>query len=474
MDAVSLVALAVIGAVPVPFIAARIFLYPSTGLCLWVLLLPVTKTFAEFAGYPPGEAVCAGNCNVLQKLTLGDPVLLLTLAGLLNERRSAGPAYDRQGRRILGLFAAFCVASIASATLGETGPESLIELVTYFWLCVALVVICQLLSSPDRARRTLTAWRRAGVIGCVAGGVGTLLMWLGSMDNLLVQGGRVAGLFEGINQLQSFVVAVIPFFCARLFGRAASRSARFLYGALVVIGFAGVVGSGSRAGVVIAALSVWLMLLLTSPRLAAIWTCAAVLFAGSAWHVLGQHLDELPYGIRRSFSYVQDDTLELDELSRGRADQLQTFYTVFAEHPLVGVGPGGFAAWVPRVVPGGKAQEMHNSYLGVLGETGAIGGLIMLALLADAMLRTFRFLQWASRARDPDALMAAQALLVSYASILMYGMLNYGLRQRHFWFVIALTVALPHVYMRWRAGARVAERRTRPFYGVIPCVESQV
>jgi len=473
MDSIPLLALAVIAAVPALFIAARIFLYPITGLCLWVLLLPVTKTLAEFAGYPPGEAACAGNCNVLQKLTLGDPVLLLTLAGLLNERRSTGPAYDRQGRRILGLFVAFCVASIASATLGETGPESLIELVTYFWLCVALVVICQLLNSPDRARRTLIAWRRAGVIGCVAGGVGTLLMWRGSMDNILVQGGRVAGLFEGINQLQSFVIAVIPFFCARLFGRAASRGTRILYGALVVIGFAGVVGSGSRAGVVFAALSVWLMLLLTSPRLAAVWTCAAVLFAGSAWHVLGKHLDELPYGIRRSFSYVQDDTLELDELSRGRADQLQTFYTVFAEHPLVGVGPGGFAAWVPRVVPGGKAQEMHNSYLGVLGETGAIGGLIMLALLADAMARTLRFLWWAARVRDADALMAARALCVSYAAILMYGMLNYGLRQRHFWFVVALTVAVPHVYGQWRARARVPARRTRPLYGVVPCVESQ-
>src|SRR6266446_2037424 len=274
MDSVSLLALAVIAAVPALFIAARIFLYPTTGLCLWVLLLPVTKTFAELAGYP-GGAECAGNCNVLQKLTLGDPVLLLTLAGLLNERRSAGPAYDRQGRRIVWLFAAFCVASIASATLGETGPESLIELATYFWLCVALVVICQLLSSPDRVRRVLTAWRRAGVIGCVAGGVGTLLMWRGSMDNILVQGGRVAGLFEGINQLQSFVVAVIPFFCARLFSRAASRGTRILYGALVVIGFAGVVGSGSRAGVVFAALSVWLMLLLTSPRGSRGWCRAA-------------------------------------------------------------------------------------------------------------------------------------------------------------------------------------------------------
>src|SRR5213596_2938783 len=441
MDSIPLLALAVIAAVPAVFIGARVILYPITGLCLWVLLLPVTRTVADLVGYPPGEGPI-----VLQKLTLGDPVLLLTLAGLLNERRSAGPAYDRQGRRILGLFAAFCVASIASATLGETGSESLIELVTYFWLCVALVVICQLLNSPDRARRTLIAWRRAGVIGCVAGGVGTLLLWRGSMDNVLVQGGRVAGLFEGINQLQSFVIAVIPFFCARLFSRAASRGTRILYGALVVVGFVGVVGSGSRAGVV---------------------------FAASAWHLLGKHLDELPYGIRRSFSYVQEDTLELDELSIGRADQLRTFYTVFAEHPLVGVGPGGFAAWVPRVVPGGKAQEMHNSYLGVLGETGAIGGLIMLALLADAMARTLRFLWWASRVRDADALMAARALFVSYASILMYGMLNYGLRQRHFWFVVALTVAVPHVYGQWRARARVHARRTRPLYGVVPCVESQ-
>src|SRR6266853_564946 len=235
MDSIPLLALAVIAAVPALFIAARIFLYPITGLCLWVLLLPVTKTFAELLGYP-GGAECAGNCNVLQKLTLGDPVLLLTLAGLLNENRAAGPTYDRQGRRIVWLLAAFCVASVASATLGETGPESLIELATYSWLCLALVVISQLLSSPDRVRRVLTAWRRAGVIGCVAGGVGTLLMWHGSMDNLLVQGGRVAGLFEGINQLQSFVIAVIPFLCATAFSSSASRGSRAVHAALIVIG----------------------------------------------------------------------------------------------------------------------------------------------------------------------------------------------------------------------------------------------
>src|SRR6266404_705527 len=99
MDSIPLLALAVIAAVPALFIAARIFLYPITGLCLWVLLLPVTKTLAEFAGYPPGEAACAGNCNVLQKLTLGDPVLPLPLRPAQRKEvhrpglRPAGPSH---------------------------------------------------------------------------------------------------------------------------------------------------------------------------------------------------------------------------------------------------------------------------------------------------------------------------------------------------------------------------------------------
>src|SRR5947199_8237390 len=115
MDSIPLLALAVIAAVPALFIAARIFLYPITGLCLWVLLLPVTKRGPDLVGYPPGEGPI-----VLQKLTLGDPVLLLTLAGLLNERRSAGPAYDRQGRRIVWLLAAFRVRGSPSLTIVET------------------------------------------------------------------------------------------------------------------------------------------------------------------------------------------------------------------------------------------------------------------------------------------------------------------------------------------------------------------
>src|SRR5437867_140151 len=355
MDSAALVAVAVIVGVPAAFVAARICTEPFTGLCLWVLLLPVTKTVASLMGYPFGAGPI-----VLQKLTLADPVLLLTAFGAwVSASGAAGALGERQGRRIVGLLAAFCTVGILSATLGPTGSESLIELATYVWLCVSLVVICRLLGSRERARRVLSAWRWAGAVACAAGGAATVLLWRGSLDNLLVQGGRVAGLFEGINQLQSFMIAVIPFLCARALSSAASRGARALHGALVVIAFLSVVASGSRGGVVFAALSIWLMVMLTWPRLCLVWTCAAV-----------------------------------------------------------------------------------------LAETGAVGSLLMFGLLAAAMARSVRFLGWTRRARDPEALTVARALLVSYLSLLLYGMLNYGLRQRHFWFVIALIVALPHIYPR--------------------------
>jgi len=51
MDSAALVAVAVIVGVPAAFVAARICTEPFTGLCLWVLLLPVTKTVTSIMGY---------------------------------------------------------------------------------------------------------------------------------------------------------------------------------------------------------------------------------------------------------------------------------------------------------------------------------------------------------------------------------------------------------------------------------------
>src|SRR5229473_3220042 len=125
MDSIGLFALALIVLVPAAFVAMRIWQDPFAGPCLWVLLLPITKTGATLLGYPHGEGP-----YVLQKLTLADPLLLLTaFASMLN----GGPAgtLGKQGRRVVSLLAAFCAVSTLSAIVGQAGPEAFVELATY-------------------------------------------------------------------------------------------------------------------------------------------------------------------------------------------------------------------------------------------------------------------------------------------------------------------------------------------------------
>ena len=152
--------------------------------------------------------------------------------------------------------------------------------------------------------------------------------------------------------------------------------------------------------------------------------------------------------LRRAFSLFESDSLDLRELSHGRADQLLTWKTVFAENPLIGVGPGSFRYNIPRLVPGGKAQEMHNSYLGILAETGLVGGFLMFGLIGTVLARAGALLSTTARGTNPERIATALTLLVSFFSLLCYGTVNYGMRQRYFWFVVALLIMIPPIYGR--------------------------
>ena len=295
-----------------------------------------------------------------------------------------------------------------------------------------------------------------------AGALGTALLMVGSRDNVLILGGKVTGLFERANQVQSFMVVVIPFLCVSAMDATESRSIRLVHGALIFVALLSVLASGSRAGIVLVALSLWLTLLLASLRACAVFTCAAVLAAGSAWAVFEEYRADMPFAVQRALSFVDQDSYELNDLSVPRSNGLAVWQTVFVEHPLIGIGPDQFRNYVPLIVPGAKAQEAHDSYLAVLAETGVVGASFVVMLLGTVLWRGVRFLQgarfWSRRATG-----VARALLVAYVCLLLFGLLHNGLRQRYFWFVIALTVSLPRIYaldagVRERAGAKALRR----------------
>src|SRR5207237_2539649 len=130
--------------------------------------------------------------------------------------------------------------------------------------------------------------------------------------------------------------------------------------------------------------------------------CAAFVAGGPAWRIFEQHQDELPFAVRRALSFAETDSQTLRELSHGRANQLEAWSTAFTEHPVLGVGLDQFRYRVPKVVLGAKAQEMHNSYLAVLAETGLAGALLMFAILGTALARSLAFVRATWRARQPE------------------------------------------------------------------------
>src|SRR5882724_7656461 len=235
MDKIALASLVLIVAIPALFAAARIWQDPFAGLVLWVILLPVSKSMSSLVGFPPDEGP-----EVLRKLTLSDPVLALTAAAMLLNPRVRLGELGVDSRRIVLLLGLFCGLGIISAIVGAAGPEAFIELATYAWLGMTIVVVCRLLADRGRAERALAAFKQSAVVACAAGVAGILLMFKGANDNLLVRGDRLVGLFEGPKQVESFMVAVIPFLCVAVIHPRSSRTMRFGYAALILAAAASV------------------------------------------------------------------------------------------------------------------------------------------------------------------------------------------------------------------------------------------
>ncbi len=109
---------------------------------------------------------------------------------------------------------------------------------------------------------------------------------------------------------------------------------------------------------------------------------AAVLVVGSA-------------SIREAGLRVWDQRANLDSPNRSRA--ATGALRVVAEHPVIGVGTGSVV--VQRTDPSGRLrvqQYIHNEYLQVLAELGAIGAVLLAALLAGLAR-----LLWQSRSLEP-------------------------------------------------------------------------
>jgi O-antigen ligase len=140
-----------------------------------------------------------------------------------------------------------------------------------------------------------------------------------------------------------------------------------------------------------------------------------------------------------------------DSSMRMRASLLLMGARMFADHPLLGVGPGQSNLHIPEYDDGsylsriGKTKKLHNMYIEQLAETGTVGFALFLSTVTSVLGAV-----WKRRRSllNPGLNHVFTALFVSVVLYLVTGFALHLSYQRFFWVLIALAGAAVHIYDR--------------------------
>jgi O-antigen ligase len=156
----------------------------------------------------------------------------------------------------------------------------------------------------------------------------------------------------------------------------------------------------------------------------------------------------------------------VDGAIQGRLSENLSALAAMREHPLLGVGPGGFPSVYQRYVrdlgirPHEGEREAHNLYVGTGAELGLLGLACFLAVVAVVLrdlLRARRLLA----ATDPGTATLAAGFVLALVAHLASGLFLHQAFQRYFWLLLALAACAAAV-AQVRAGPTNPAATPRP------------
>lgn len=380
--------------------------------------------------------------NVLAGPSSAHAVTAVILAGALarwaagRERFSVPPELIVFAALALAYVAASLFASDRGAAVAET-----LDLVSYGVVAGMLIV---LLDSP--------AWLRRAVWAVVAG-VGSLA-FLAIVQQVTKTYGSSYGGFAGVlpagealrsagplnpNPFGQVLVtaAVLAFYLALVHSR---PSARALAAALAVVCATGVVYTQSRAALVTLVLAAVAVALFRGVRLhvVAATVCAAIVLGALLLpNTLQQRVGALSEAVSSGGASLEDGSL------RGRKSENLAGLQMWADHPLIGVGPDNFEVhyrdYSAAIGIDQRTQRRaaHNLYLESLAETGLLGTLAFFGVLWLALTGAWRA---RSRLEGNEALLG-EGLLVALGAFLICAVTLHSAYARYQWIFVGLGLA---------------------------------
>ncbi|PSL56158.1 O-antigen ligase-like membrane protein [Saccharothrix carnea] len=312
------------------------------------------------------------------------PALLVLTWAVLRARHRRAPE-PHPAHLVLAALAVVLLASWASHAGGAYTAAYALR-----WLPFLLVTVVLI----DVVSREVPI--RAVLAATVAGAV---LAAVGALHGMVTEGQtRAAGPLEDPNDLAYFLVAALPLLLA--------TRRRVLPAAAAVVLVAGAAATFSRGGALaLTAAVAWLLARRALPLKALAGGVAALAVLGVAAVLLaGPELDRA----LREKSHVAGTNVDTREL------RWQAAARMVADHPALGVGPGGFRAGYPAASNNAEIDEQtpvaHNMYLEVAAELGVPGFALFAALLALTAVVSERVRRTTP---DPVPILAVQASLIA-------------------------------------------------------------
>jgi len=380
------------------------------------------------------------------------PLLALVLVALAARSIRSGtwPAGGGRAAVVVGVVVGVALISItASGTIG-TGLPAVAELTKDG----AVAVVIGLLVRSTNALR-LVVWTLVGggmflaglsILQFLTGSFGSTFggfaqsevhQIVGALDDV-----RISGPLEDANFYAQWMVMLIPLAIDRFYDetwvplRATALGAAAMSAAVVVLTF-------SRGGLLALVVVLALMALRHPPRPAAI--AAAVVAAIVV-------IPFLPTGYTDRLLELTDigeTEIGSDPSIRAREAEAIAATEMFLDHPLTGVGYGGYPDHYPEYVRDlgieqtGKAREAHNLYLETAAETGVLGvfALSGVVIAVGASLRSGRRRLRAMGDMGSDGI--GYAVGVALIGYLITSVFLHMAFSRPMWLLAGLALALP-------------------------------
>jgi O-antigen ligase len=412
----------------IPAVFLPSFKSPIQGVKYIVLLLPIYTTSNGLL------LILNDKFDSAQVPILVDLFAAITFAGLLLNLQS----WELRTPRPIttGLFL-FVIASCLSCFNTVSWRRSTIAIIVFTQLALITFCIESVVTNEERVKMVWRWWYWSYLVVLFFGVVGIATVYLGIPNVANFNGVQVTSTFRFPNQLSLYLIITAALMWPVAALRSTPKKVRRIVVWSMPVMLAVLWYSGSRSGAAgFIAAAATLMVLTRHVRILLVGAlvCSAVGLVLIAYNIgsmgnfaKGSSRYAIIIAALEGESTAQHSPFEFYETGANVA------VDAFVVHPAIG---GGIGAVLDFDTTPGQPYEVHNTFLGLAGQTGTLGLVISLGIMLFAVRNA-----WRARveARSPFLKAVANGCLAALVGFVIHGFANFDWRIRHVWLLLAFT-----------------------------------